>query len=56
MIFVVRRDIHSSMGKSKKVKQASMDLSRQATADGIAFAHLDLNSPYNAMAVSFDGA
>ena len=33
-----------------------MDLSRQATADGIAFAHLALNSPYNAMAVSFDGA
>ncbi len=44
MILVVLREIHSSSGKLKKVRQASRPFSRHATADGRSFSHFILNS------------
>jgi len=56
MMLVVRRDIHSSSGKLKKVKQALIDLSRQDTVKGIVSFHFLLNCSKNSIAVFFDEA
>ena len=42
-MFVVLNEIHSSLGKPKKVKQASMEVSRHFTAEGRSFLHLFVN-------------
>ena len=55
-MFVVLNDIHSSSGKLKNVKQASMDLSKQLAAEGRSFPHLCFNISNNPKAFSFEGA
>jgi len=42
-MFVALSEIHSSAGKSKKVRQESMDFSKQFTAEGRSFLHFSLN-------------
>jgi len=55
-MFVVLNEIHSSSGKLKKVKQASMDLSKQLTAEGRSLLHLCLKSSKNSIAFCFEEA
>jgi hypothetical protein len=55
-MLVVRRDIHFSSGKLKKIKQALMDLSRQDTDEGIVSFHFFLNCSKNFIALFFEEA
>ena len=56
MIFVVLNEILSFSGKLKKDKQASIDFSKQLTAEGIFFSHLLLNVSKDSSAVPFEEA
>jgi len=50
MTLVVRSEIHSSSGKSKKVRQAPREFSRHLTADGISFCQRSFNLAKNSRA------
>ena len=56
MMLVVLSESHSSIGKLKKVRQASMDRSRVLTAEGSSFAHFDLKCSKDPRAFYLDGA
>jgi hypothetical protein len=55
-MFVVLNEIHSSSGKLKKVRQASIEVSRHFTAEGRSFSHLSINLSKNSLAFFFDEA
>ena len=56
MILVVRKEIHSSSGKLKNVKQAFKERSNVVTAEGISLAHLSLKVLEKTLAFSWDEA
>ena len=56
MMLVVLKEIHSSGGKSKKVKQESMLRFRHSTAEGMIFCHFWQKVLKHSHAFSRDGA
>jgi hypothetical protein len=55
-MFVGLNEIHSSSGKLKKVRQASIEVSRHFTAEGRSFSHLSINLSKNSIAFFLDEA
>ncbi len=55
-MLVVRKDIHSSSGKEKKVRQVSREFDRHFTAEGSSFSHLPAKVTANSSAFFFDEA
>ncbi len=52
MILVVRKEIHSSSGKWKNVRQEFRERSNVATAEGVILPHLSLKVLLKALAFS----